>query len=116
MAQKEMTVFVKAKDLIKYTFQMTNSTKRFPKKTRFTIVNRMQNLALDIYSKLLKANELPIPQRKPLQIDILSDIKILLFLIELSQGKHISEKQCAVWVNKALDVKYLTAAWMVKTR
>lgn len=112
---KEMTVFIKAKDLINYTFTITDNTKRFPKKVRFTFVNRMQNLALDIYSKLLKINEIPINQRKPLQIDVLSDIKTLLFLIELSlkQG-YINIHQCEIWTKKALDVKYLTAAWMKK--
>lgn len=44
-----MLVLKKAEDLIDYTFTMTDNTDRFPKKTRFTFVNRMQNLALDIY-------------------------------------------------------------------
>ncbi len=57
MAKEKLTVLIKAKELIEYTFCMTESTKRFPKKTRFTFINRMQNLSLDIYSKLLKINE-----------------------------------------------------------
>lgn len=114
---KEMTVFIKAKDLIDYTFVMTDSIKRFPKKMRFTFVNRMQNLVLDIYTKLLKTNEMPIRQRHPIQVDILSDINVLLFLIELSFNKNcIDEKQCSLWTKKALDVKYLTAAWMNRAK
>jgi hypothetical protein len=114
---QEMTVFVKAKDLIEYTFAMTGNAKRFPKKTRFTFVDRMQNIALDIYSNLLKTNELPVSQRKELQIGILSDIKILLFLVELSNRKgYVGSKQCTIWAKKILDVKHLTAAWMARTK
>lgn len=113
---KEMTVFKKAKDLIEYTITMTDSTKRFPKRTRFTFVNRMQDLALGVYAKLLKTNELPVNQRKPLQIDILSDLDILLYLVELSLNKgYIDARQSALWTGRALDVKYLTAAWMKKS-
>ena len=35
--------------LIKHTFTITNSTERFPKKYRFTLVNRIQDKAVDIY-------------------------------------------------------------------
>lgn len=45
----EFNVIVKCKDLIKHTFTITNSTERFPKKYRFTLVNRIQDKAVDIY-------------------------------------------------------------------
>ena len=38
----EFNVIVKAKDLVKHTFTITNSTERYPKKYRFTLVNRIQ--------------------------------------------------------------------------
>jgi hypothetical protein len=117
VAEEKLIVLIKAKDLIEYTFCMTESTKRFPKKTRFTFVNRMQNLSLDIYSKLLKINEMPVSQRKEHQIDVLSDIKVLLFLIELTKQKgYINSKQSVIWTKRVLDVKNLTAAWMTKTK
>lgn len=112
-----MIVFKKAKDLVEYTIIMTDSNKRFPKKVRFSFVNRMQDLSLGIYSKLLKTNEMPINKRKPIQIDILSDINILLFLVELSEKKrYINKKQVTFWTKLATDVKYMTAAWMNKTK
>ena len=40
MAEEKLIVLIKAKDLIEYTFCMTESTKRFPKKTRFTFVKK----------------------------------------------------------------------------
>ncbi|OHW62896.1 hypothetical protein EUAN_06800 [Andreesenia angusta] len=114
---KEMTIFKKSKELIDYTFCMTDSSNRFPKKTRFTFVNRMQNLVLDIYQRLLKVNEIPIPERPELQIETISELKALLFLVELSfQQKYINSKQCEVWTGKILDVQHLTAAWLKKSK
>lgn len=43
-------MIVKAKDLVKHTFTITlNSTERYTKKYRFTLVNRIQDKAVDIY-------------------------------------------------------------------
>ena len=52
----EFNVIVKAKDLVKHTFTITNSTERYPKKYRFTLVNRIQDKAVDIYECVLEAN------------------------------------------------------------
>lgn len=113
----ELMVLIKTKDLIDYSLTMTDNTKRYPKKARFTFVNRIQDLVLNIYKNISKTNELPINKRKSMQIDILSDTNVLLFLIELSlKRNYISERQCEIWTKKALDVKYLTAAWMKKTK
>lgn len=49
----EFNVIVKAKDLVKHTFTITNSTERYPKKYRFTLVNRIQDKAVDIYECVL---------------------------------------------------------------
>ena len=54
----EFNVIVKCKDLIKHTFTITNSTERFQQKYRFTLVNRIQDKAVDIYECALEANEL----------------------------------------------------------
>ena len=75
----ELTAYKKAKELINYTFSITEG-KKFPKKVRFVLVNRIQNLVLDIYTDLLKVNELLLKERKSIFINILSNIKVLLFL------------------------------------
>lgn len=53
MANKELIVIEKAKDLGDYLFQVTNNS---PKKFRFTFVSRMQNLVLDLIENLYRAN------------------------------------------------------------
>ena len=55
--QNEFILITKAKDLVKHTFLMTND-RRFPKKYRFTVVNRLQDLVIDIFQHIQEANEL----------------------------------------------------------
>lgn len=111
-----MKVFEKARQLIDYTMTITDNLKRFPKKARFTFVDRMQNMTLDIYKKLAKANEMPISKRKEVQIDVLSEINVFLALVEISHSRgYINAKTMETWTKKTMDVKYLTAAWMKRT-
>lgn len=115
--ENEFKIITKAKDLVKHTFEMTNE-KRFPKKYRFTIVNRLQDLTIDIFQFIQEANELDLadPQeyreRNYDQKKALTKCKLVLFLLELSLEKGlISSDQCAAWTKKVTDVKYMTAAW-----
>lgn len=119
----EFNVIVKCKDLIKHTFTITNRTERFPKKYRFTLVNRIQDKAVDIYECALEANELNLldaqefKERQRLQAKAMTYCKELLFFIELSHEQgFISTSSCEYWSKLALDVKYMLAAWKKRDR
>ena len=108
-------MIVKCKDLIKHTFTITNSTERFPKKYRFTLVNRIQDKAVDIYECALEANEFK--ERQRLQAKAMTYCKELLFFIELSHEQgFISTSSCEYWSKLVLDVKYMLAAWKKRDR
>lgn len=47
-----------ADKLIDYTLDLTDNANRFPKKVRFSIVNRIQGHVMAIYDDLLEANEI----------------------------------------------------------
>lgn len=120
--QSEFAIITKAKDLVKHTFLMTNE-RRFPKKYRFTIVNRLHDLTIDIFQHIQEANELDLsdPQecreRRYEQKKALTACKTVLFLIELSfENGLISTEQCAAWSKCVLDVKYMTAKWRKQDR
>jgi hypothetical protein len=106
-------------DLIDYTLNLTDNAKHFPKKVRFTIVNRIQERVLSIYENLLEANEIfPIrndsdkAKRLELQRAALTDCKLLLFYVELSKKRgYIDTGTFEYWTKKVLDVKYMSAAW-----
>ena len=115
----EFGIIVKAEDLVSHTLTITSNTKRYPKKVRFTLVNRIQNKALDIYEAILEANEI-YPKttheknlRRGLQVKALTYCKELLFFIKLSlELGYINDKSCEYWAKLVCDVKYMTAAWM----
>lgn len=114
----ELTVITKAKDLVKHTYTLTENTERYPKKYRFTLVNRLQNRATDIYECLLEANELDLrdpeeaKERQKLQARALTYCKEFLFFLELSfELKRINSKSLEYWSKLAFDVMYITKAW-----
>jgi len=114
----EFNVIVKAKDLVKHTFTITNSTERYPKKYRFTLVNRIQDKAVDIYECVLEALNLLSAQirTKRYTMSPYNTFEVyepkLLFFIELSQEMgFISMSSCEYWSKLALEVKYMTTAW-----
>ena len=120
--QSEFAIITKAKNLVKHTFLMTNE-RRFPKKYRFTIVNRLHDLTLDIFECIQEANELDLSdpaeyrERRYQQKKALTKCKTVLFLIELSlENGLISNDQCAAWSKCVLDVKYMTAKWRKQDR
>ena len=113
----EFALITKAKNLVKHTDMMT-SEKRYPKKYRFTLVNRMQDRCLEIYECIVDANELSLTdkgesaERLRLQRRALTLCKTMLFLIEISLEKQlISAAQCATWTKAVCDVKNMTASW-----
>lgn len=108
-----------ASNLIDYTLDLTDNTNHFPKKIRFTLVNRIQDHVLSIYEKLLDANEIfPIrneddkAERLSLQRGALTACKMLLFYIELSKKRgYIDTGTFDYWTKITLDVKFMAAAW-----
>src|SRR5690625_4745528 len=115
--KKKMTAEVKSEELVDYTITLTNNQKYFPKRRQFTFVNRMKNLAINIYSDIIEANEIPISEKKKLQDKVLSDVRRLEGLIELSYNRNfIDARQCKHWGTLCSDVKNLTYAWKNKTK
>jgi len=81
-----------ASKLIDYTLELTDNTKHFPKKVRFSIVNRIQDRVLAIRDDLVDANEIfPILDeqdkidRLKLQRRALTGCKKLLYLSIISK-------------------------------
>ena len=52
MPETELKVILKAKDLAEHTLRVTSNCNRYPKKYRFSLVDKMQNKALEIYMVL----------------------------------------------------------------
>ena len=119
--QGELTIVGKAKDLVNHTLTVTNNSKLFPKKVRFTICQRMQNISLQILHDILAANEIypdnrqKMEQRLDLQKEVLTNCKVFLSLLDiaLEQG-YVDSRRCEYWTGLTTDIKNLAAAWRKK--
>ncbi len=119
--QGELTIVGKAKDLVNHTLTVTNNAKLFPKKVRFTICQRMQNISLQILHDILAANEIfpdnrqKMEQRLDLQKEVLTNCKVFLSLLDiaLEQG-YVDIRRCEYWTGLTTDVKNMAASWRKK--
>lgn len=113
--EKEMQVIIKAKELASYTLQVTSNNNNFPKKFRFTLVDRMQRKSFDIYENLLEANRTRVENkytRYDLQTKAIVSCEELLFYIEMSMMQNIiTSKRAEYWSSLVSDVKHMTLAW-----
>lgn len=58
----DFKLILKAMDLAEHTIRITSNCNRYPKKYRFTLVDKMQNVALDIYELLDDATNVRVLQ------------------------------------------------------
>ena len=114
-ANDDLRVIIKAKDLVKHTIRLISNCKKFPKKYRFTLCDRMQNKAMTIYEFLLEANRTPMScksARNELQTKAIINCDQLLFYIELCLDLNIIESSSAeYWSKLVSDIKFMTIKW-----
>ena len=118
MVEKELFVIVKAKDLGNYIFTVTDKS---PKKFRFTLVSRMQNLSLDIIENLYRANQVfvrnkddirRIEKRREYQREAYTAIKMLNYIAWMAREQQcILPKQFFQIAKQSTEVTQLLVAW-----
>ena len=121
MADNDLKVIVKAKDLAVHSFKLTSNCNRYPKKYRHSLVDRIQIKSLDIYETLLEANRINNVSHKRERCDMITKaITIcdeMLFYIELSMMLELlTDKSAEYWSNMVRDVKYMSLAWRTRER
>lgn len=100
---------------------MTSNARRYPKKFRFSIVDKMQNKALEIYEMLFEANRTDIKdykrERLELQTKAITHCDELMYFIELSYELGIiNSGGMESWSQMVKDIKYMTISWRTKDR
>lgn len=118
---EDLQVIIKAKELAKHTLILTSNARRYPKKYRFSLVDKMQNKALEIYESLFEANRTDIRdykrERSELQTKAITYCDELLYFIELSCELNIINEKCMeYWSKMVSDIKHMTIAWRTKDR
>ncbi len=117
----ELKVITKAMEMVKHGYTLSSNSNRFPKKYRFSLVDRIQLKSMDIYEKLLEANRIDVikekAERSKLQTDVITCCDQLLFYIELSKELDIlSWGSTEYWSGLVRDIKYMTIAWRKRDR
>ncbi len=113
----ELIVITKAKDLISYLFTVTEKS---PKKFRFTLVNRMINISLEILENLIFANEIMLGEnekdnalRYKHQKTVIAKLKILDSIVLIArEQKCILPNQYEILSRYIGDCINLTGAWI----
>ena len=121
MADNDLKVIVKAKELAVHSFKLTSNGNRYPKKYRHSLVDRIQLKSLEIFETLLEANRINnMSNRRERCETITKAITFcdeLLFYIELSMNLGLlNDKSTAYWSKMVADVKYMSIAWRTKER
>lgn len=121
MADNDLKVIVKAKDLAVHSFKLTSNCNRYPKKYRHSLVDRIQTKSLDIYETLLEANRINNVIHKRERCEMITRaITIcdeMLFYIELSMMLDLlTDKSAEYWSKMVQDVKYMAIAWRTRER
>lgn len=121
MAENDLKVIVKAKELAVHSFKLTSNCNRYPKKYRHSLVDRIQIRSMDIYEALLEANRTHNVTRKQERCETITKAVTLcdelLFYIELSMNLSLlNDKSAAYWSKMVQDVKYMAIAWRTKER
>ena len=118
---EELRVILKAKELAKHTLIITSNCNRYPKKYRFSLVDKMQNKALEIYEHLYEANRTDLrlypKERSELRTKAITKCDELLFYIELSMELNIiNNKSTEYWSKMVSDIKHMAIAWRTKDK
>lgn len=118
LKKSELNVITKSKDLCTYIFNITDKS---PKRFRFTLISKIQNLSLSIIEKIYRANEIFIgnndkaflTQRRTFQQSALIEIKVLSYIALLAREQGcILPKQFEQISKLSYDCQYLIGAWI----
>ena len=116
--QSELIVITKSKDLCSYVLVITQKS---PKHFRYTFVNRLQNLAINVIENLIRANDVFITktdilsqrERANYQRRAMTDLKLLGYIALLSMEQQcILPKQYEQIARQVSDCCNLLGAWM----
>ena len=121
MADTDLKVIVKAKELALHSFKLTSNINRYPKKYRHSLVDQIQIKSLEIHNSLLEANRTNNTTHKNMRCEKITQAITycdeLLFYIELSMNLTLlTDGSAAYWTKLTTDVKYMAVAWRTKER
>lgn len=117
--ENDFVLLNKAKDLYVYTSEAVGNTKVIPKHRRYTVGQRLESLALEIFLGVAAANNKDLKrhfdERQELQDQVIAlcdTMKALINALKASKAyPGIDTHKSEVWTRHILDVYFMTRAW-----
>ena len=104
--------------MIKYTLQMVENEKIFPKKSRWNLCSRIMDTCLDSAIKITQSNKIQpknvmdAQRRLELQKDVIMNFEALWCLMTIAYESYsIPSHKIEVWCNSLLDAEDKITAW-----
>ena len=121
MADTDLKVILKAKELAVHSFKLTSNCNRYPKKYRHSLVDKIQIKSLEIHDTLLEANRTNNITQKKLRCEMITKAITycdeLLFYIELSMELNLlADNSATYWSKLTSDVKFMSIAWRTREK
>ena len=119
MADGDLKVIIKAKELAFHSFTITSNSNRYPKKYRHSLCDKIQIKSLEIYEALFEANRINNVIDKRSRCEMITKAITycdeLLFFIELSMNLGLlGGSSPEYWSKLTSDVKYMAIAWRTR--
>lgn len=119
MADGDLKVIIKAKELAFHSFTITSNSNRYPKKYRHSLCDKIQIKSLEIYETLFEANRINNVIDKRSRCEMITKAITycdeLLFFIELSMNLGLlGGSSPEYWSKLTSDVKYMAIAWRTR--
>lgn len=121
--ENELSIMVKSRKLAEYIFTITEKS---PKKFRFTITSRLQNLSLYAMENLIRANEIYVKEktqtesyRKRLeyQREAMIDFKVLGYMAMIAREQEcILPRQQEQIAKQVSECRKMLWAWMLSDK
>lgn len=119
MAENDLKVIIKAKELALHSFKLTSNCNRYPKKYRHSLTDQIQKKSIEIYDTLLDANTINNQTKRAQRCEMITKAitccNQMLFYIELSMNLQLlAPDSAAYWSKMVSDVKFMSIAWRTK--
>ena len=117
----KLLVVEKAKQMAAHTLRITMNEKKFPKRYRFTLTNKIVDKAFDIYTLIYEANEMYPHNQKELEKRLYNQrlavayCRSLLSMIEIAKDAFgLETRSVAYWSKLITEVRIMTTSWLKK--
>lgn len=118
----ELIVISRARDLVKY---VVNASRKIPKSERYTFATRVQGLALDMISNMVRANTIVVRPKKieqfqkryEFQEKAQCDLKVLEYIVAIAvEDDFMTIKQYQQIAKQSAEVSILLTRWIDSDR